>query len=80
MKPWILLPLKLAGLSSAIWTNDADGDVLKARYLDVACDVDYSEAWLSMRGGCADGIKLFKRFNGIRLLIIGGASRWGRYP
>jgi hypothetical protein len=49
-----LVLVLLAGLSSALWTNDALPDMLEARYEHAACNVEYADEWLSMREGCAE--------------------------
>lgn len=54
MKRIVLVLLFFAAVSSAIWTNEATGDMLDARYDYVACNVDYAEEWLAMREACGD--------------------------
>ncbi|MEW6748967.1 MAG: hypothetical protein AB1295_04640 [Candidatus Micrarchaeota archaeon] len=57
---FILALVMLAGISAA-WANDANKEMMDARYDYVACDVDYAEEWLAMREGCGEenGVEVF---------------------
>lgn len=49
----VLALAMLCGISAA-WTNDANYDMMDARYDYVSCDIDYADEWLSMREQCAE--------------------------
>ena len=53
MKSAIFALILFCGLSAA-WTNDANYEMMDARYDYVACDIGYADEWLSMREQCAE--------------------------